>query len=102
MFVIIRTMKIEKGYLDIYKEQATKKSLVANSKGFVKREVLVSTKHKSYDVIQNLIYFENKKAYYVWQGSPEHIAMHKNKKHDEKPEGLISITKEEYELIKSE
>lgn len=101
MFVIIRSLKIEKGHLDRYKDNFKKESIVMKSPGFIKKELFIQTKNREYDLVKTYIYFENKQAYYVWQGSPEHIAMHKNKKagNIEKPAEIIETSKEEYEVI---
>lgn len=101
MYIIVRTMKIEKGYLDRFKENFSKPSPITKSPGFVKKEMLVSTKEKDFDLVQNKIYFKDKKAFYVWEGSPEHIALHRNKdkEHMQKPEGLIEVSREAYELV---
>lgn len=104
MFVIIRTMKIEKGYLDKVLENASKKGPIFKSPGFVKKEIFVQTKDKEFDLVKQMIYFENKKAFYVWEGSPEHIALHKDKNsdHNKKPEGIIEVKREAMELYLSQ
>ncbi|VEU81014.1 antibiotic biosynthesis monooxygenase family protein [Haploplasma axanthum] len=101
MFVIVRTMKVEKGYIDSFKERFSKTSPLLKSPGFIKRELLVSTKDKDFDIIQMMIYFKDKKAFYVWEGSPEHIALHRNKddEHNKKPEGIIEAKRETFEVI---
>jgi heme oxygenase (staphylobilin-producing) len=43
------------------------------------------------------VYFKDKKAYYLWEGSPEHIASHK--KPQEKPEGILNIEHLTYEVV---
>lgn len=101
MYVIIRTMKIEKGYLDKYTENFKKDSPITKSKGFVKKELYVSSKEKEYDIVSTHIYFEDKKAFYVWEGSPEHIQMHKERKQGNhvKPEEVIEVTRQAFDLV---
>ena len=98
MFVVERTVKLEKGFIDIHKEKMNEYSPIFKSPGFVKREVLISTTNKEFDLIKTLVYFNDKKAYYVWEGSPEHIKMHKEKKENPvKPVEVISVERNYYE-----
>ncbi|MDY0278075.1 MAG: antibiotic biosynthesis monooxygenase, partial [Acholeplasma sp.] len=101
MYVIIRTMKIEKGYLDSFKERFMKPSPLHKSPGFVKREMYAQTKNSDFDILKVMIFFEDKKAYYAWEGSPDHIAMHKDKNHENhtQPEGLIEASREAFTLV---
>ena len=101
MFVMSRIMKFEKGHLEAVLENMKKKALLESFKGFVRREILVDQKHEEYDLIRMMIYWENKKAFYAWEGSPEHINLHKQGKDRPKPAGLIEVSKEQYEVVYS-
>ena len=48
-----------------------------------------------------MTYFQTKKDFYRWEGSPKHIAMHKDKAndHNKKPEGVIEVTRSSLEHI---
>lgn len=100
MYVVVRIMKVKKGFDEEVINNFKKKSIVEQSPGFVKRELMYDKKNEEYDLFKTYIYFKDRKGFYVWQGSPEHIASHKNKK--EKPEYLISLTKETYDLISND
>lgn len=97
MYVVVRTMKVKKGFDEVIINNFNKPTIVENSPGFVKRELMYDKKNQDFDIYKTFIYFKDRKAFYIWQGSPEHIASHKNKK--EKPEYLIELTKETYDLI---
>ena len=90
-------MKVLKGNDEEIINNFKKPSIVENSPGFIKRELMYDKKNSEFDLFRTYLYFENRKSYYIWQGSPEHIAMHKNKK--EKPSYLIEMTKESYDLV---
>lgn len=99
MFVLIRTMKLVKGYLNIYEENFKKESPLTKSPGFVKKEMFVNTKDKEFDIVAYHTYFKDKQSYYIWKGSDAHIAMHRNKANlDPKPE-IIEVIKENYTLV---
>lgn len=99
MYVISRVIKSEKGYRDSYIERYSKPSPVSKSPGFIKLEVLIDEKNPDYDIFRILIYWKDKKAFYVWEGSPEHIALHKNRVPGQKPPGVIETFAEKYESI---
>ncbi|MGE4320798.1 MAG: antibiotic biosynthesis monooxygenase [Acholeplasmataceae bacterium] len=100
MYIISRMIKVEKGHTQNLIAKFDKVSPVFQSKGFVKREILVDYMQKQFDLVNISTYFENKEAYLQWESSPEHIAMHKDKNHfhHQKPEGVIGIDAHFYEL----
>ena len=100
MYVISRKIKIEKDSTAKLIAKFDRQSPVFNFKGFIKREILIDKKNKEYDVVNISTYFEDKKAFYRWEGSPEHIAMHKDKNntHHQKPEGVLGMEANYYEL----
>lgn len=103
MYVIVRTMKVKKGYEQEILERFLKPGLIENFKGFVKSELYVDRINREYDLFKQHIYWEDKKAFFVWEGSPEHIAMHKDKNHshNQKPEYILESSREAYDLIAS-
>ncbi|VEU82039.1 antibiotic biosynthesis monooxygenase family protein [Acholeplasma hippikon] len=101
MYVLVRVMKVKKGFQDKVLERFLNPSVMAKSKGYVKSELMIDKKNPEYDLYRQSVYWEDKKAFYVWEGSPEHIAMHrdKNSAHHQKPEEIIEVTRESYDLI---
>lgn len=98
MYVVVRTLKLQKGLREQYTERFSKPSIVTKAKGFIRRDVLFNQRDKEFDVCRVLIYWQDKKAFYEWEGSPEHIAMHKNKVHGKDP-NILESTHEAFELI---
>jgi heme oxygenase (staphylobilin-producing) len=99
MYVISRLVKVEKSCTADLIARFDKASPMITFKGFVKREILLDKKNKAFDFVNISTYFENKKSFYKWEGSPEHIALHKNKEsdHHKKPKGVISSEAHYYE-----
>lgn len=103
MYVVVRILKIQKGFQEKMVERFLSKSVMTNSPGFIKAELLFDKKNPEFDLYRHMIYWKDKKAFFVWEGSPEHIALHrdKNSGHHQKPEEVIEVTRETYELIAS-
>lgn len=104
MYVISRVFSFEKGYRENIIEKFSKPPVMLHFPGFIRRDVLFSQKDPAKDIVRMVIYWESKEAFYRFEGSPEHIAMHKDKHnaHNQKPEGLIDISREAYEVIASD
>lgn len=101
MYVVVKVSKVKKGFEEVIKEKFSKQSAVQQSPGFIKSELLIDKKAKDYDLVRQQIYFEDRKAYYVWQGSPAHVEAHKYQRENNipKPEYIIEGSKEEYDLV---
>jgi heme oxygenase (staphylobilin-producing) len=101
MFVISRVFKCHKREHSIYQDYFLKKSPLEHFKGFIKKELLINQQHPDYDIVRLYVFFESKKAFYAWEGSPEHIALHKDKtsSHHQKLDGVIEVYMEKYESI---
>lgn len=101
MYVIERKMKVEKAHSDSVVERLSKPSIITKFKGFEKIDIFVNKKHSDYNEITVMTYFQTKKDFYRWEGSPKHIAMHKDKAndHNKKPEGVIEVTRSSLEHI---
>ena len=104
MYVISRVLTFKKGYRDDIETMFNQEPLMKKHQGFIRRDVLLNDRDPEVDVIRVLIYWENKEAYYRFEGSPEHIAMHQQKDHPhhQKPEGLIDSKRESFILIHSD
>lgn len=102
MYIISRVFKFEKGKYTTIIEKFKHKGPLIHARGFIKRDVLLDEHQKDYDVLRIMIYWEDQKAYYAWEGSPDHIAMHKAQKEQPKViDGLIEMYKESYTLVES-
>lgn len=101
MYVVVRVMKVQKGFSDKITEGFLSKNAMSQSPGFVKSNLLIDRKNPEYDLYRQEIFWLDKKAFFVWEGSPEHILMHKEKKNHTKPEEIIETSRETYELLAS-
>jgi len=97
MFVVTKTFHVEKEHTEMFLNRFKGKSPLFKFDGFIKRYIMVSKKDKVYNQIRLEVFFKDKKAYYLWEGSPEHIASHK--KPQEKPKGILNIEHLTYELV---
>ena len=104
LYIVSRIFSFHKGIDHTAVEQFNHPSMMKHFPGFIRRDVLLNTKNPDIDEVRILVYWESKQAYYRFEGSPEHIQMHKDKSHPhhQKPEGLIGMRKEEFSLIQSE
>ncbi len=94
MYIVIKIFRVEIAHQDKFLERFKGDSPLLQFDGFEKREISVKKTTDGVAVIRMSIYFTDKKAYYRWEASPAHIAMHKQK--HEKPEGLIDVSKDKY------
>ncbi len=101
MYVVVRVMKVQKGFSDKITEGFLSKNAMSLSPGFVRSVLMVDKKNPEYDLYRQEIFWLDKKAFFVWEGSPEHIMMHKEKKNQEKPEEIIEFSRETYEVLAS-
>ena len=98
MFVILRSFKVEKGFLDILSSNFLGNDALKNADGFVKMEYLKNDKNSEFDTCIFKIYWENKDAFSNYQKSPAHKDGHKNQKEDGVPKEILDNKIETYEL----
>jgi len=102
VYIISRILKFEKGKYTTTIEKLKHKSPLLSAQGFVKRDILLDDTHKDFDILRIMVYFTDIKAFYKWEGSPEHIQMHRQAHtHKEPVQGLIERSKESYNLLES-
>ncbi|MFA7417029.1 MAG: antibiotic biosynthesis monooxygenase [Acholeplasma sp.] len=101
MYVVVRILKVKKNHQADVIERFMSRNLMSKSKGYVKSILLLDSKHKDFDLFRQEIYWTDKRAFFVWEGSPEHIAMHKNRKEQgiKRPEEIIEMSRETYEVV---
>lgn len=96
MYVMTRVLKVEKGQKANLQERFSQPFRLQTVNGFIKREVLIDEKNPAYDLYRVSVYWDSREAFYAWEGSEEHKALHKNGKgHGEMP-GLIEASKETF------
>lgn len=101
MYVVVRIMKVKKNHQEVVTKRFMNQTLMSKSEGYIKSILMVDQKHKDYDLFRQEIYWVDKRAFFVWEGSPEHIAMHKAKKEagHTRPEEIIEFSRETYEVL---
>lgn len=97
MFVVTKTLYIEKEHTHNFINRFQVQSPLFSFKGFIKREILINRKNKDHDIILIKVHFGEITDYYRWEGSKEHIMMHKQQKNS--PIGLLRMEKQDYELL---
>lgn len=96
MYIITRVLKVEKGQKAVLQEKFSQPFRLQTIDGFVKREVLIDEKFPEYDTYRISVYWASREAFYAWEGSDEHKALHKQGKgHGDMP-GVIESSKETY------
>ncbi|MDY0074625.1 MAG: antibiotic biosynthesis monooxygenase [Acholeplasmataceae bacterium] len=97
-------MSFKKGHIEHIEAHFKRQPPMLHFPGFIRRDVLLNQQNEDIDIVRMIIYWESKEAYYRFEGSPEHIAMHrdKNNPHHQKPEGLIDVKREAYHVIASD
>ncbi len=95
MYIVSKTFHVQEAHLNTFLERFKKESPLLTFDGFEKREIAIRTTN-GISFVRMSIYFTDKNAYYRWEASPAHIKMHQEKK--EKPEGLIDVVKDKYEV----
>ncbi|WP_332646431.1 antibiotic biosynthesis monooxygenase family protein [Lysinibacillus sp. 54212] len=107
MFVQIRKWVVTEGNSDKVVERFSKKpdqgpSLVEQQPGFISRELLVKKVRRGAEEVVMIIRWESEEAWKNWEKSPEHIAGHKARLKEgkpEKPEFIIEMTHGNYTVI---
>jgi len=101
VYVISRVLKCEKREHSIYKNHFMKPSPLDNFQGFIRKELLINSNQETHDLVKLFIYFESKKSFYQWEGSLEHIALHKDKEstHHHKLDRVIEAYTETYDSL---
>lgn len=96
MYIIAKNFRVEQAHLNSFLERLQGDSPILTFDGFEKREIMSTKTIDGVVTVRMVIYFTDKKAYYRWEGSKEHIAMHQQK--HEKPVGLVGVSSEKYTM----
>ncbi|WP_431028264.1 antibiotic biosynthesis monooxygenase family protein [Lysinibacillus sp. LZ02] len=107
MFVQMRRWTVTEGNSDKVVERFKKKlgqgpSLVEQREGFLGRELLVKKVRRGEEEVVMIIRWESEEAWKAWEKSPEHIAGHKAKLKEgkpEKPEYMINMEHANYIVV---
>ncbi len=98
MFVILRKMVVTEGNADKVVEQFSNRSLVREQEGFVDLTVMKQKARRGEEEVVVIIRWESEAHWKQWEKSDAHIAGHKAKRGEAKPEYLISSEAGRYEV----
>lgn len=107
MFVQIRKWVVTEGNSDKIVERFSKKpgdgpSLIEQREGFVGRELLVKKARRGDEEVVMIIRWESEEAWKAWEKSPEHIAGHRAKLKEGKPQQpdyIVSMEHSNYTVV---
>lgn len=97
VFVIVRKVCLEKGYRNQEVEKFEAPSPIDGVAGLIRRELLINESKPDMDILSYIVYWQDKHAFYAWERSPVHLALHQAKAKERKPSYIISVQKEAYE-----
>ena len=102
MFLVTRTLTLQKGFADSYVERLSRHGLVNEFPGFVRKEVLVNRVSHEFDVVRVMMYWRSKEDHMAWEKSPQHIAQHKAQHGLPRAPEMIAMVKETFEVYESQ
>lgn len=99
MFYQIRRFVVKEGHSDQIVERFSKRGgLQEQMPGFLDKQVLVKKVRRGDEEVMVIVRWESEEAWKNWEKSPEHIAGHKAKLGQEKPEYILETSHGTYEL----
>ena len=100
MFVIMRTITVEKGYADQVVERFSRRGAVHSFEGFIDSNVMVrqARRQEKHDEVVVMIRWRSQEDWKNWEKSPEHIQGHRERQGQTPPEYVISSVSARYEV----
>lgn len=92
MFVMTRTIVVEKGNSDKVIARFSKEGPMDSMEGLVDISVMVNRKSKEQEEVVVVIRWESVEAWKNWEKSDAHLEGHRNAKGHQPPEYVISTT----------
>lgn len=96
MFVIIRKTVVKEGFGDKIVESFNNRELVRKQKGFVDMTVMRKKPRRGEEEVVTMIRWESEEAWKNWEKSDAHIAGHRAKMGQPKPDYIISSESDRY------
>ncbi|WP_059050559.1 antibiotic biosynthesis monooxygenase [Paenibacillus senegalimassiliensis] len=97
MFVMTRTMEVEKGSSEKVLERFHAESPIDQMEGLVDISVLVNRKSTEHEEVVVIIRWESQEAWKNWEKSDAHIQGHKNSRGQQPPSHILSTTVQLYD-----
>ncbi|MEQ2528674.1 antibiotic biosynthesis monooxygenase [Robertmurraya yapensis] len=98
MFVLMRKTVVTEGNAEKVVSRFSGEGIIEKQPGFVDLTVMVKQVRKGDEEVVVLIRWESEEAWKNWEKSPEHIAGHKAKLGQAKPDYIISAEGSKYEV----
>lgn len=99
MFVQVRKMTITEGFSEQVAGRFSKPGIIEEQEGFIGKEVLVKKVRRGEEEVLVLIRWESEAHWKQWEKSDAHIAGHKEKRQQSKPEFMLNVEVGKYELF---
>lgn len=97
MFVMTRTMVIEKGNSDKVIARFSQEGAIDQMEGLVDISVMVNRKSQEHEEVLVVIRWESQEAWKNWEKSDAHIQGHKNNRGKQPPSYLLNTTVNMYD-----
>lgn len=98
MFIQTRSIVVEKGFADQVVERFSRESPMDEMEGLIDKSVMVNRIKKDHEEVVILIRWESVEAWKNWEKSDAHLEGHRQNKGKPKPEYIINISVNSYEL----
>ncbi|MFV8827710.1 antibiotic biosynthesis monooxygenase [Alkalihalobacterium sp. APHAB7] len=98
MVIQTRTITVQPGYSDQVVERFSQDSPIDTMDGLIDRTVMVNRKKKDQEEVIFMVRWESLEAWKNWEKSDVHIQGHKNNKGKTKPEYILDINVNMYEV----
>jgi heme oxygenase (staphylobilin-producing) len=99
MFYQIKKITVKEGFSDQVVERFSKQGgLQEQMPGFIEKQVLVKKVRRGDEEILVMVKWESEEAWKNWEKSPEHIAGHKAKRGNPKPDYVVETSQDLYEV----
>jgi len=98
MFVQMRKTVVKEGHADQVVQRFSKEGIIEQQEGFIDLTVMVKKVRRGDEEVVVMIRWESEEHWKNWEKSPEHIAGHKAKLGQPKPDYIISSEGGQYEI----
>ncbi|TVT29866.1 antibiotic biosynthesis monooxygenase [Salinicoccus cyprini] len=89
MFIMHRKMTVKEGFADQMVEQFNKPGIIEEQEGFIDIIAMTSKPRKGEETVIALVRWESEEKWKQWEKSDAHIAGHKAKRGQAKPDHII-------------
>ena len=98
VFYQIKRFVVQEGTSQLVLDRHSKEGLIEKQPGFVSVKVLQKKVRRGDEEIMLIVEWESEQDWKNWEKSPEHIAGHKANAGKPKPEHIIEVSQNVYEL----